>query len=137
MALWAKGFKSLYPDVTIAVEATGSATAPPALVQGAAQFGPMSRPMTAEELEAFEKKYGYRVSSFRVAVDALAVYVNKDNPIQCLTHQVGPGSAGKRSPRSAVGDPAPIARRLCDRRRIHTVGARDYQPVSRHNADAQ
>ena len=87
MALWAKGFQSLYPDVTIAVEAKGSATAPPALVQGASQFGPMSRPMSAEELDAFEKKYGYRVSGFRVAVDALAVYVNKDNPIQCLTEQ--------------------------------------------------
>ena len=87
MALWAKGFKDRYPDVTIAIEATGSATAPPALVQGASQFGPMSRPMTAEELDAFEKKYGYRVSGFRVAVDALAVYVNKDNPIQCLTEQ--------------------------------------------------
>jgi len=87
MALWAKGFKELYPDAQIDIEAAGSATAPPALLEGASQFGPMSRPMTADELSAFEKKYGYPVSSFRVAVDALAIYVNKDNPVQCLAVQ--------------------------------------------------
>ena len=85
MTLWAKAFESLYPDVKIHVEAAGSATAPGALLEGASQFGPMSRPMTAEESAAFEAKYGYKVSRFRVAVDALAVYVNKDNPIPCLT----------------------------------------------------
>jgi phosphate transport system substrate-binding protein len=83
--LWAKGFKDLYPDVKIEFEDKGSATAPPALLQGASQFGPMSVPMTAEELDAFEKKFGYKPASFRVAVDALAIYVNKDNPIRCLT----------------------------------------------------
>jgi phosphate transport system substrate-binding protein len=87
ITLWAKAFKGLYPDVKIEIEASGSATAPPALLQGASQFGPMSRAMTAEEAEAFEKKYGYRASSFLVAVDALAIYVNKDNPVQCLAVQ--------------------------------------------------
>jgi len=85
MTSWAKGFMSRYPDVKIEIEGKGSATAPPALLAGASQFGPMSRPMTAEEIDAFEKKYGYKPSGFRVAVDALAIYVNKDNPIQCLT----------------------------------------------------
>ena len=85
MALWARAFEKLYPDVKIDVEAKGSATAPAALLEGKSQFGPMSRPMTAEESAAFEEKYGYKVSKFRVAVDALAVYVNKDNPIPCLT----------------------------------------------------
>ena len=84
-ALWANAFERLYPDVKIDIEAKGSATAPPALLDGTAQFGPMSRPMTAAEITAFEGKYGYKVSSFRVAVDALAVYVHKDNPIPCLT----------------------------------------------------
>jgi phosphate transport system substrate-binding protein len=87
IALWAKSFEDLYPDVKIEIEAKGSATAPPALLAGVSQFGPMSRPMLAEETDAFEKKYGYKPSSFRVAIDALAVYVNKDNPIQCLTVQ--------------------------------------------------
>jgi phosphate transport system substrate-binding protein len=85
VTVWAKAFKDLYPNVTIEVEAKGSETAPPALLQAASQFGPMSIPMTTEQLDAFQKKYGYRPSSFRVAVDALAIYVNKDNPIGCLT----------------------------------------------------
>jgi phosphate transport system substrate-binding protein len=87
MTRWSKGFMALYPDIKIEVEGQGSATAPPALLAGTAQFGPMSRPMTTEESSALEAKYGYKVTQFRVAVDALAVYVNKDNPIACLTLQ--------------------------------------------------
>jgi phosphate transport system substrate-binding protein len=85
MEAWAKGFEKLYPDVKVEVEATGSATAPGALLEGRSQFGPMSRPMTAEETTAFQDKYGYKISGFRVGVDALAVYVNRANPIACLT----------------------------------------------------
>lgn len=84
MVLWAKGFMDKYPGVKIDIESKGSATAPPALLSGAAQFGPMSRAMTSEELGSFRDKYGYDVAGFRVGIDALAVYVNKDNPIQCL-----------------------------------------------------
>jgi len=87
MQLWAEGFEGKYPGVKVDIEGTGSATAPPELLDGTAQFGPMSRPMTADELDAFERKYGYKPALFRVAVDALAVYVNKDNPIPCLTLQ--------------------------------------------------
>jgi phosphate transport system substrate-binding protein len=87
MLRWAKAFMGLYPDVKIEVEGKGSATAPPALLAGVSQLGPMSRPMSAEETDAFEKKYGYKASRFRVAVDALAIYVNKDNPIECLPLQ--------------------------------------------------
>jgi phosphate transport system substrate-binding protein len=85
MRNWADGFTKLNPNVKIEIDSKGSGTAPPALLEGAAQIGPMSRPMRSEEYEPFEKKYGYHPTSFPVAVDALAVYVNKDNPIQCLT----------------------------------------------------
>lgn len=85
MTAWAEGFKAKYPSVTFEIEGKGSATAPAALLAGASQFAPMSRPMTSEETEAFEKKYGYKPAHFRVAIDALAVYVNKDNPIKCLS----------------------------------------------------
>ena len=87
MELWAKGFRELYPDAKITIEDKGSATAPPALLEGSAQFGPMSRPWTSDESEAFEKKFGYKASYVAVAVDALAVYVNKENPIRCLSVQ--------------------------------------------------
>lgn len=85
IALWAEGFKKEYPSVKIEVEGKGSGTAPPALISGTAQFGPMSRPMKGGEIDEFEKKYGYKPASVRVAVDALAVFVNKDNPIKCLS----------------------------------------------------
>jgi len=85
MTLWTEEFKRLYPSVTIQVQAAGSSTAPPALTEGTSNFGPMSRQMKEGEIEAFERKYGYKPTPVRVAIDALAVYVNKDNPIDGLT----------------------------------------------------
>ncbi|HJX28568.1 MAG TPA: phosphate ABC transporter substrate-binding protein [Thermoanaerobaculia bacterium] len=87
MTLWAEGFQKQYPNVRIQIEGKGSSTAPPALISGTAQLGPMSRAMKASEIDEFEKKYGYKPTPIRVAVDALAVYVNKDNPLQQLTLQ--------------------------------------------------
>lgn len=85
MTLWSEGFRASYPGVKISVEGKGSSTAPPALIEGTAQFGPMSRSMKSKEVDAFEKKFGYKPTVARVAVDSLAVFVNKDNPIKCLT----------------------------------------------------
>jgi phosphate transport system substrate-binding protein len=85
MTLWAEDFRRQYPNVRIQIEGKGSSTAPPALIAGTAQLGPMSREMKAEEIDAFEKKHGYKPTAIRVALDALAVYVNKDNPISQLT----------------------------------------------------
>jgi phosphate transport system substrate-binding protein len=85
MTLWSEGFRAQYPSVKIEIEGKGSSTAPPALIEGTAQFGPMSRPMKGAEIDSFEKKFGYEPARARVAVDALAVFVHKDNPIRCLT----------------------------------------------------
>jgi len=87
MTFWVEGFAKFYPNVKIQVEGKGSSTAPPALISGTAQLGPMSRKMKAEEVDAFEKKYGYKPRMIAVAQDGLAVYVNKDNPIESLTMQ--------------------------------------------------
>lgn len=87
MTFWGEDFKKIYPAVTVEIEGKGSSTAPPALIAGTAQIGPMSRKMKAEEIDAFEKKYGYKPRLVAVAIDALAVYVHKDNPIQSLTLQ--------------------------------------------------
>jgi phosphate transport system substrate-binding protein len=85
MTLWSEGFRAQYPSVQIEIEGKGSSTAPPALVAGTAQFGPMSRPMKGAEIDAFEKKFGHKPVAFRGAVDALAVFVHKDNPVKCLS----------------------------------------------------
>lgn len=87
MTLWAEEFKRLYPNVNIQIQGAGSSTAPPALTEGASNFGPMSRMMTAKEIEGFEKKHGYKPYAVPVAIDSLAVYVNKDNPIKGLSLQ--------------------------------------------------
>ncbi|RMG33185.1 MAG: PstS family phosphate ABC transporter substrate-binding protein [Planctomycetota bacterium] len=85
MTLWAEGFRRHYPNVKIEIEGKGSSTAPPALIAGAAHFGPMSRPMKAAEVDAFEKRFGHKPTGLITSIDMLAVYVNKDNPIKCLT----------------------------------------------------
>ena len=87
MTLWAEGFRKVYPNVQIEIEGKGSSTAPPALVAGTAQFGPMSRLMKGAEIDAFEKKFGYKPTAINVSLDSLAVYVHKDNPVKCLTLQ--------------------------------------------------
>ena len=85
MTLWAEGFRKQYPRVTLQIEGKGSSTAPPALIEGMALLGPMSRTMKNSEIDAFERKFRYKPTAIPVAIDTLAVYVNKDNPVQGLT----------------------------------------------------
>ncbi len=85
MALWLEGFRKFYPNVKIQIEGKGSSTAPPALIEGTAQFGPMSRPMKSTEEDKFEQEFGYKPTPMRTSLDALAVFVNKDNPIEGLS----------------------------------------------------
>ena len=85
MTLWAEDFKKQYPAVTVEVEGKGSGTAPPALINGSSTFGPMSRPMKQKEIDDFEKAFGYKPTAVPTAVDTLAVYVHKDNPLAQLS----------------------------------------------------
>ena len=85
MTFWAEAFKKQYPNVNIQIQGAGSSTAPPALAQGTANLGPMSRTMKNNEIQDFEKKYGYKPTAIPVAVDALAVFVHKDNPVKGMS----------------------------------------------------
>ncbi|NOR20183.1 MAG: phosphate ABC transporter substrate-binding protein PstS family protein [Xanthomonadales bacterium] len=85
MTLWAESFKKTYPSVNVQIQAAGSSTAPPALAENTSNLGPMSRLMKDKEVEAFEKKFGYKPTAIAVAIDALAVFVHKDNPVEGLT----------------------------------------------------
>jgi phosphate transport system substrate-binding protein len=87
MAALVEGFSKFYPNIGSEIEGKGSATAPPALLAGTAQFAPMSRGMNAKEVDDFKKKFGYPPVALPVSIDMLEVYVNKDNPIQGLTLQ--------------------------------------------------
>lgn len=85
MTLWAEDFKRVYPNVNIQIQAAGSSTAPPALTEGTSNLGPMSRKMKDKELAAFEARFGYKPTAIPVAIDALAVYVHKDNPVKGMS----------------------------------------------------
>lgn len=85
MTLWTEGFKRIYPNIQIEIEGKGSSTAPPALIAGTSNFGPMSRKMKDKELDEFEARYGYKPVSLPTSIDMLAVFANKDNPIKGLT----------------------------------------------------
>jgi phosphate transport system substrate-binding protein len=87
MTYWSEGFRTFYPNVAIQIQGAGSGTAPPALIEGTAQFGPMSRPMRGSEIEQFESKYGYPPIPLRGAIDAIGVFVHRDNPVTCISLQ--------------------------------------------------
>ena len=85
MTLWSEGFKKMYPNVKVEIEGKGSSTAPPALIAGTADFGPMSRNMKKKEIDEFESKFGYKPTEMPTSIDMLAVFVHRDNPIESLT----------------------------------------------------
>ena len=85
VAHWAEGFKKFYPSVQEGIEGKGSASAPPALTEGTATFGPMSRDWKPSEIDAFKAKHGYAPTVVPAAIDMLAVFVHKDNPLKGLS----------------------------------------------------
>ncbi|MDT8448857.1 MAG: phosphate ABC transporter substrate-binding protein PstS family protein [Wenzhouxiangellaceae bacterium] len=85
MTLWAEEFANIYPNVNIQIQGAGSSTAPPALTEGTANFGPMSRLMRSSEIQAFEDRFGYPPTPVGTAIDTIAVIVNKDNPLACAS----------------------------------------------------
>lgn len=87
VSVWAEDFGRFYPQLSVQVQATGSASAPAALTAGTASIGPMSRRMSDSEIRRFESRYGYPPLAVPVAIDMLAVYVNHDNPLPGLTLQ--------------------------------------------------
>ncbi len=85
MTLWTQEFTNFYPSVKPEIEGKGSSTAPPALIEGQSQFGPMSRAMKPSEMDKFEERFGYKPTSIRAGIDCLAVYVHKDCPLDEIT----------------------------------------------------
>jgi len=85
MTFWAEAFKGKYPNVNVQIEGKGSSTAPTALASGAAQLGPMSREMKSSEVASFAGRFGHKPTKIAVAIDSLAVFVHKDNPVKGLS----------------------------------------------------
>jgi phosphate transport system substrate-binding protein len=95
MTMWGEGFARAYPSVRVQMEGKGSSTAPPALIAGTAQLGPMSRAMKSTEIDEFEKKFGYKPTEIRTSYDALAIYVHRDNPLDKITLTQADGAFSK------------------------------------------
>jgi len=87
VAHWSEGFKKFYPSVQEGIEGKGSASAPPALTEGTCTFGPMSRDWKPSEIDTFKAKHGYPPTVVPAAIDMLAVFVHKDNPLAKLSLQ--------------------------------------------------
>lgn len=85
MTLWAEEFQSLYPNVNVQIQGAGTSTAPPAMAEGTANFGPMSRMPRDSEQQAFEERHGYPMTIIGVGIDTIAVFVNRDNPIEGMS----------------------------------------------------
>ncbi|GAA0629567.1 PstS family phosphate ABC transporter substrate-binding protein [Halomonas beimenensis] len=85
MLRWGERLAREHPGVGVQLQASGSASAPPALTAGTALVGPMSRPMTEAEREAFEARYGYPPREVLVARDALVVVVHRHNALPSLS----------------------------------------------------
>ena len=85
MTLWAEEFQGFYPNVNVQIQGAGTSTAPPALTEGTADFGPMSRMPRDSEHAEFEQRHGYEMTAVPVAIDTIAVFVNRDNPIPGMT----------------------------------------------------
>jgi phosphate transport system substrate-binding protein len=87
MSMWLEGFKFIYPSIETEFEGKGSGTAVPALIEGAANFGPCSRDLKPSEISDFQARFGYKPTLLPTSIDMLAVYVHKDNPLKGLTLQ--------------------------------------------------
>ncbi len=85
MTRWGEKFYGYYPQISFEAESKGSSTAPPALIEGIAEMGPMSRRMKGEEEDKFRDEFGYEPTLVRTGIDAIAVFVHKDNPVESLT----------------------------------------------------
>ena len=127
--LMAEEFRKLYPQVKIQVEGKGSSTAPPALIEGTVQLGNMSRKMKSKETDACEEAFGYEPLRLDAALDTLAVFVNKDNPISSMTIAQVDAMFSKTRKCGAGGD-------ISTWGRIGLGGNWDTAPISRYGRNA-
>ncbi|WP_437229843.1 PstS family phosphate ABC transporter substrate-binding protein [Planctomicrobium sp. SH661] len=84
-AVWADSFQKLYPEVEIKIDPKGSKNAVSSVISGEASFGLLSRQITEEEVKAFHDKFGYLPTVVTPALEPIAIYVHKDNPIESLS----------------------------------------------------
>lgn len=81
---WAEKYRTIHPDIAIAVTGGGTGTGIAALINNTVDIANASRHMKDEEIAEAEAN-GIKPVEFTVAIDALAIIVNLDNPVNQLT----------------------------------------------------
>ncbi|REJ68916.1 MAG: hypothetical protein DWQ28_04975 [Proteobacteria bacterium] len=85
MTAWTQAFFAQNSGISVEVQAVGSAAAPPALQQGTANIGTMSRAMNSDELSAFMAETGRKPTEIVLAEDAVVFIAHPSNPVEYLT----------------------------------------------------
>ena len=139
---WAEEYPNINPDVTVAVSGGGSGTGIAAMINGTVDIANASRKMKDKEIEK-ARKSGQDPVEFVVGYDALAVFINKNNPARSFTfNQLGSifGREGKVTKWSDLGLTVPG----CDSDEIVVVSRQNNSgtyayfksSVLKHAADA-
>lgn len=84
-AAWAERYMQEFPNVKIEVTGGGSGTGIAAMIDGKVQIADASRAMKPKEKEEVKTKQGAEPVETTVGLDALAVYVHKDNPLDSIS----------------------------------------------------
>lgn len=82
---WSDDFDRMQGRIQLRITGGGSSAAVRPLIAGESDLAPMAREMTAREIETFRARWGYGPTRLTVALDAIAVFVHKDNPLRSLT----------------------------------------------------
>jgi phosphate transport system substrate-binding protein len=80
LSFWLVDMKA-QQDAAVRIQSADNDAVPELMLAGAASIGAMTRPMTLTEMGALRARHGTAPVEVRVALDALAVYVHKDNPL--------------------------------------------------------
>lgn len=103
---WAEGFMAGHEGSTIQVSGGGSGTGIASLLGGTADIANASRPMNDRERASLSSDRHVEAVETRVALDALAVYVHRDNPVASLTmEQLAAVYRGQTTNWSELGGP--------------------------------
>ena len=82
---WGAAFQQMNPGAPVTVVAKSSGAAIGDMLANPATIGMTSRPLNAAERESYARQHGQPPLEFKVAIDAVAIYVFKDNPLQSIS----------------------------------------------------
>lgn len=82
---WGSAFQRVYPSASVNVVSKSSGAAVGDMAANPAVIGMMSRAMTASERDGYVKQFGQPPLEFKVAIDAVAIFVFKDNPLKSIS----------------------------------------------------